>query len=94
LDFSIEYRQELFALIKETLARPSFEVIMIHDEFKCHPNYMNYLREVYRDILAELADSTVGQQIIGEVRGDHAYRLAKLSNDLGNKIMMSEYFLS
>ena len=64
------------------------------DEFKCHPNYVNYMREVYRDILAELADSRVGEQIIQEVRNDPDYRLEKFSSDLGNEIMKAEYFLS
>lgn len=94
LDFSMEYRKELLNLINETLAKPSFDVICIHDEMKCHPKYMNYLRECYMTILAELADSTVGQQIIRELRNDPTYILEKLSNDLGDEIMKAEYFLS
>lgn len=94
LEFSLNYRRELGKLIDEVLSKPSFDVICIHDEFKCHPKYMDYLREWYVTILAELADSTVGQQIIREVRGDYDYTLVKLSNDLGDKIMQSEYFLS
>jgi hypothetical protein len=94
LEFSKEYRKELYQLIQETLAKPSFAVITIHDEFKCHPKYMNHLRECYVTILAELADSTVGQQIIREVRNDPTYILEKISKTLGDQIMKSEYFLS
>lgn len=94
LDFSVEYRTELYQLIQEILSKPRFDVLCIHDEFKCHPKYMNHLRECYVTILAELADSTVGQQIIREVRNDPDYVLTKLSNNLGDKIMKSEYFLS
>jgi hypothetical protein len=94
LEFSLEYRQELYALIQETLSRSGLDVLTIHDAFKCHPKYMNYLREVYMTILAELADSTVGQQIIREVRNDPSYVLNKLSNDLGDEIMKAQYFLS
>ena len=64
------------------------------DEFKCHANYVNEMREVYRDILVELADSNVGVQIIREVRNDPSYNYTKMSNDLGDLIMQSEYFLS
>lgn len=92
--YSLEYREELLTLVNETLTRLSFPVLTIHDEYKCHPNHMDKLREVYMTILAELADSTVGEQIIKEVRGDSTYKLTKLSNDLGNDIMQSEYFLS
>lgn len=52
------------------------------------------MREVYRDILAELADSRVGEQIIQEVRNDPTYHLQKLSTDLGDEITEGEYFLS
>ena len=45
-------------------------------------------------ILAELADSTVGQQIIREVRNDPTYVLTKISDDLGDAIVQAEYFLS
>lgn len=94
LKFSTEYRADLYQLILETLMRPSFTVLTIHDEYKCHPNYVNYMREVYKDVLAELADSRVGEQIIQEVRNDPDYRLEKFSSDLGNEIMKAEYFLS
>lgn len=92
--FSLEYRNELLALIQETLTRPSFPVLTIHDEFKCHPNYVNEMREIYRDILVELADSNVGVQIIREVRNDPTFNYIKASNDLGDEIMKSEYYLS
>jgi hypothetical protein len=94
LEFSIGYRIELSALIDETLTRPSFPVLTIHDAFKCHPNYVNEMREVYRDILVELADSNVGVQIIREVRNDPTFNYTKASNNLGDEIMKSEYFLS
>lgn len=92
--FTPQYRLELLTLIHETLSKPSFEVVTIHDEFKCHPRYMNHLRQTYVTILAELADSTVGQQIIREVRNDDTFVLTKLSTGLGDKIVQSEYFLS
>jgi len=94
LDFSLSYRNELARLIHEVLSKPSFAVLTIHDCFKCLPAYMNDLRETYMTILAELADSTVGQQIIREVRNDPSYVLNKLSNDLGDEIMKANYFLS
>lgn len=94
LQYSRDFRNELITLIDETLSRPSFPVLTIHDEFKCHPNHVNTMREVYRDVLAELADSRVGEQIIQEVRNDPSYRLDKLSHNLGDAIMKGEYHLS
>jgi hypothetical protein len=94
LEFSRSYRNDLVYLIETVLDNPSFPVLTIHDEFKSHPNYMNYLRSTYQGILAELADSTVGQQVIREVCDDDSYVLEKFSTDLGNEIIESEYFLS
>ena len=94
LDFSLGYREELAKLIYEVLAKPRFDVLTIHDCFKCLPAYMGYLREVYMTILAELADSTVGQQIIREIRNDPSYVLEKLSDTLGDQIVKGEYWLS
>lgn len=94
LNFSLEYRQKLYQLIRKVLAKPKFDVLTIHDEFKCHPKYMNYLREVYVGILAELADSTIGQQIVREVRNDPTYILNKISTNISSQILQSEYFLS
>lgn len=92
--FSISYRKELTSLIVDVLNKPSFPILTIHDEFKCHPNHVNDMRAVYQGILAELADSRVGEQIIQEVRNDPDYQLTKLSTNLGDEIMKGEYFLS
>ena len=94
LKFSTEYRADLYQLILEILMRPSFPILAVHDEFKCHANYVDDMRGTYMTILAELADSRVGEQIIQEVRKDPCYRLEKFSTDLGDEIMQSEYFLS
>ena len=94
LEFSTDYRKELINLIDETAMRPSFQILTIHDEFKCHPNYVNDMRKIYQCILAELADSNVGERIIQEVRNDPDYRLEKLSTNLGDEIMKAEYFLA
>ena len=93
--FSSPYKNELLSLINDILCFPSFEVVTIHDEFKCHPNYMNYLRHRYVEILAEIAESKIGTAVIGEVRDDKHYVLPKMSYDLGDIIReKGEYFLS
>lgn len=94
LDYSHDYRRELIALIDEVLSKPRFDVVTIHDAYKSHAKYMNYLRECYMTVLAELADSTVGQQIIREIRNDPSYVLKKLSDTLGDQIVKGDYWLS
>lgn len=83
----------LLGLIHNLLKRPSFPVLTIHDDFKCHPNYMNWVRQTYIDILAELADSDVFTDILSQITGKRA-RFNKLSTGLGNKIRQSNYPLA
>lgn len=62
------------------------------DEFKCHANHMNQLRYWYKEILAELADSVILADIIGQIYGmGGSYN--KLSPNLGEQIRESNYGL-
>ena len=69
-----------------------FEVVAIHDEYKCHSNNMNMLRGVYREVLAELADSDLIQDLLNQLyKANGKYK--KQSNTLGNVIRQSNYAL-
>ena len=63
------------------------------DEFKCHPNRMNHLRQQYINIFAELAESTILSDILSQIHGCPG-TFPKLSTDLGTKIRQSNYALS
>ena len=89
-EYSYEYAQALIVLIDQVLSKPSFEVLAIHDEFKAHPNNLNHVREVYRDILAELADSNILNVILSDVTG-YNVKIEKLSENLSDFIKTSEY---
>lgn len=85
----------LKALLKVTysmMAHKPFEVVTIHDEFKCHPNHMNHLRQHYINIFAELAEATVLDMILTGIYGQQGH-YPKLSNDLGDLIRQSNYAL-
>ena len=69
-----------------------FEVVTVHDEFKCHPNYMNHLRQHYINVFAELAESRVLDMILSDIYGKPG-RYGKLSEDLGDLIRGSNYAL-
>ncbi len=70
-----------------------FEVITIHDEFKCHPNNMNHLRQQYINIFAELAESNILSDILSQIHGCKG-TFPKLSDNLGEIIRGSNYALS
>lgn len=90
---SEEYCKELLSLVQTTLARPSFEVITIFDEFKALPNYMNEVRQTYIDILAEIADSTLLQANLTDINKS-SVEVVKLSSNLSGLIKQAEYPLS
>ena len=90
---SSEYCLELLKLIRETLSKPTFKVLHVHDMFKCLPNYMGYVRNVYRDILGELADSRILNAILTDISG-YEINIPKMSTDLSDSIKDSTYSLS
>lgn len=57
----------LHDLLEAMLQYKPFAVITVHDEFKCHPNNMNHLRQQYINILAELADSDLLSDLLTQV---------------------------
>jgi len=93
MKMTIDYVGDLLLLINDSLKHPTFQVVCIHDEFKCHPNYMNHIRQTYIDIFAEMADSTILDAILSSIHNKPVH-IPKLSNDLAKEIRQSEYSLS
>lgn len=92
LSLGEQHIKDLLAIIETMLAHKPFEVVTVHDEFKCHPNNMNYLRQHYINIFAELAESTVLEMILSGIYGKSG-KYEKLSTDLGDLIRESSYAL-
>lgn len=89
----IEMIDKLLLIIEGMSKYEPFEVVTIHDEFKCHPNNMNYLRYQYKEILADLADSNIIDDILTQIHGFPG-SFKKLSPNLGDIIRLSNYALS
>lgn len=83
----------LATIVNGMLEYKPFEVVTIHDEFKCHPNNMNHLRQQYINVLAELADSNVLSDVLGQLLGA-SISYNKLSTNLSTYIKGSNYALS
>ena len=70
-----------------------FELVTVHDDFKCHPNNVNHMRFMYKEILAELAESELLSWIMRSIlKCEGTYK--KLSNNLGDFIRASNYGLT
>ena len=91
--YGIAYCDALLALIEDTLQHKSFPCKSVHDEFLAHANNMNRVRQVYIDIFAELAESSVLDKILSSIVG-HEMSIEKLSSDLGDDIRNGNYPIS
>lgn len=89
---SYKHLQKLAEIVNGMLEYKPFEVVTIHDEFKCHPNNMNHLRQQYINILADLADSTLLDDLLSQLHGSTGH-FNKLSSNLGALIRNSNYAL-
>ena len=83
---------KLLEITMGMLTHEPFEVVTIHDEFKCGLNHMNRLRQVYVDILVDLAESTVLNFILSAIHGEPC-TYQKRSPNLGEKIRNANYAL-
>lgn len=88
-----EHLEALAEIVDGMLKYRPFEVVTIHDEFKCHPNNMNYLRQQYINVMAEIADSNLLQDLLNQLTGN-SVKINKLSNNLSGYIKQSNYGLS
>ena len=68
-ELSQELKDKLIHIFDMVLSHEPFDVICIHDSFACHPNHCNQLRFHYKEILAELSESTVIDDILSQLFG-------------------------
>lgn len=83
----------LAGVMEAMLKYQPFEVITVHDEFKCGPNNMNHLRQQYINVMAELAESKLLDDLLSQINGGSCH-FKKLSNNLGELVRGSNYGLS
>jgi hypothetical protein len=97
-DLGVEYLpteliQKLLGIVEHMLSYKPFPVVTIHDAFKCHANHMGHLRQQYINVLAELAESTVLDDILTSIHGQKC-QYGKLNPNLGTLIRGSNYALA
>jgi hypothetical protein len=89
---SKEHLDGLVDIVNNMLQYKPFELVTIHDEFKAHPNNINWVRYQYKEILAELAESNLLDDLLSQLHGVPG-TFKKLSNNLGELIRESAYGL-
>lgn len=70
-----DYTENQLGLLKEhiqvCLSRPSFPLVTVHDAFKTYPQFCNYTRRYYGEILSEIAGADEFQRVLRELTGMH-----------------------
>jgi DNA-directed RNA polymerase len=80
-------------IVREMVRRAyhmGYQLVTTHDNFWCHPNYMNETRQNYMDIMVELAHMPLLENILKEVTNNPNLKHTKIDNDL-YKHMDGEY---
>lgn len=90
---STELLEKLQTICNRMNQHAPFELVTIHDEYKCSPKYMDFLRKHYIDIFAELADSEILSDILSQIHGVKG-TYTKKSNNLSGFIRNSNYALT
>lgn len=85
--------RKLLHTLKIMLKHPPFEVITVHDSFACHANHCNTLRYWYKEILAEIAESTLLNHLLTQIYGEEC-NFKKINPNLSSLIRNSNYGLS
>lgn len=85
--------RQVVADMLDTLPKKPFQVMTVHDCFRCHPNYGNDLRRQYNQILSDIAKSDLLGFILSQVLGQE-FSAGKLDNDMWKDVLEAEYALS
>ena len=86
---------QMIALANQLLEREPFEIVTVHDEFKCHANWCNWMRLTYAQIMADLARARVLEDIYEQITGmTPTYEGQMDGDELAALILGSNYALS
>lgn len=79
--------------LMDSLPSKPFELVSVHDCFRCHPNYGNDLRRQYNTIMADINDSTLLESMAKQVahKGIKTKKVGKIDRNL---ILNANYMLA
>lgn len=89
---SSDHLMALTQIVQGMLQHPPFELVTVHDEFKAHANNMNQVRWMYREIMAEIAESEVLNDLLSQINGVQG-TFQKRNFNLPELIRQSNYAL-
>ena len=93
IGLSDKHLKDLNKVLTQMLMHKPFPLVTVHDAFGAHVNNLNRVRYWYKEILAELAESTILDSIFTDIYGE-SMKYQKLSNDLSKYIRNSNYAIN
>lgn len=92
---SDKHIDQMINLANQLMERKPFEIVTVHDEFKCHANNCNWMRLTYAQIMADLARARVLEDIYEQITGmTPTYEGQMDGDELAALILGSNYALS
>ena len=82
---------DLIMNMLRSFPKKSFKVITIHDMLKCHPNYVNDLREQFIIVMSDLAKANLMNDLLSQLKG-YDIGVGPIE-DLSEDIKNSEYII-
>lgn len=89
----VPHLEQLREIILTMLVHKPFPVITVHDEFRCHANNVNALRQHYINVFAEIAESRLLSDLMSQLYNT-ACPVVKICPNLGSLIRGGNYALS
>lgn len=89
-----EFNLQVIEEMLDTLPAKPFEVIMIHDCFRCLPKYGDDLRRQYNQFLSDVARSKMLQSLLRQIRRMPDFEVELPNPDMWKLVLEADYALS
>lgn len=67
LQLSKQHREKLLDTLQKMLRYEPFDIVCIHDSFKCLPKNTNFIRYWYKELIADFIDSRILQCVLNQL---------------------------
>jgi hypothetical protein len=92
-EYDPQFLMRVAELIKQSMVHKPFALVTIHDEFRCHANNVEYMRQHYNEILWDLYNSDLLMDIVYQLTGKQ-YKNWEHSPEVAKQILQGNYSIN
>lgn len=89
-----QFNLDVIEAMLDTLPKKPFEIVSIHDCFRCLPKYGNDLRKQYNQILSDITKSHMLQFLLRQIRRMPDFTVTLPNPDMWKLVLEADYTLS